>query len=122
MKSGNKVDKFEFKFKQEITFEKRCLESAKIVEKYGERIPVVIEKSDSEENLPDLEQTKYLIPTDFSFQQFLQIIRERLKLDKNTALFIFFGDNKLKQSSKNIKQIYEECKDEDGFLYCKYTS
>eukprot|EP00349_Pseudokeronopsis_sp_Brazil_P003613 CAMPEP_0202956962 /NCGR_PEP_ID=MMETSP1396-20130829/1411_1 /ASSEMBLY_ACC=CAM_ASM_000872 /TAXON_ID= /ORGANISM="Pseudokeronopsis sp., Strain Brazil" /LENGTH=55 /DNA_ID=CAMNT_0049674203 /DNA_START=1 /DNA_END=168 /DNA_ORIENTATION=- len=55
MKSNKKGEKFEFKFKDEIAFEKRCIESAKIMEKYPDRVAVIIEKSESEENLPDLE-------------------------------------------------------------------
>ncbi len=63
-----------------------------------------------------------MIPTEFQFQQFLQIIRDKMDLDKNTALFIFFKNNRIQQSSKLMNKVYEECKDEDGFLYCKYTS
>jgi len=43
-------------------------------------------------------------------------------LEKDQALTIFFSNNKLQQNEKMMSQIYEECKDEDGFLYCKYAS
>ena len=65
---------------------------------------------------------RYLIPFDFTFHQFLQVIRKRLVLEKDQALTIFFSNNKLQQNEKLMSQIYEECKDEDGFLYCKYAS
>ena len=59
---------------------------------------------------------------DFTFQQFMQVIRKRLQLNKNTSLYIFFSKNKLQQNEKLMSQVYEENKDEDGFLYCKYAS
>lgn len=65
---------------------------------------------------------RYLIPFDFTFQQFLQVIRKRLTLEKDQALTIFFANNKLQQNEKVMSLIYDECKDEDGFLYCKYAS
>ena len=65
---------------------------------------------------------RYLIPYDFTFQQFSQVIRKRLILEKEDALNIFFSNNKLQQKEKVMALIYDECKDEDGFLYCKYAS
>ena len=72
--NSGKKSNFDFKFKEEIpegitnsqltpplTFpsvDKRIQESAKILVKYAERIPVVIEKGDNELTLPDLTQTK----------------------------------------------------------------
>ena len=50
------------------------------------------------------------------------MIRKRLALPKSTSLYIFFSNNKLQQNEKVMKQIYEENRDEDGFLYCKYAS
>ncbi len=57
-------DNFKFNFKSEIPFgkskislhaisERRLLESQKIMEKYPDRIPVIIEKSLLEKNLPE---------------------------------------------------------------------
>ena len=43
---------------------------------------------------------RYLIPFDFTFQQFLQVIRKRLVLEKDQALTIFFSNNKLQQNEK----------------------
>jgi hypothetical protein len=38
--------------------EKRTTEAAKIIEKFQERIPVIIEKSSTEQKLPELDQQK----------------------------------------------------------------
>ena len=50
------ADAFEFKFKSDITLEKRQAESVKIMEKFHERIPVIIEKATTEQKLPELDQ------------------------------------------------------------------
>ena len=65
---------------------------------------------------------RYLIPTDFSFHQFIQVIRKRLNVREGVAIYIFFSKGKVHQNSKLMGQIYEANKDEDGFLYCKYAS
>jgi hypothetical protein len=39
--------------------EKRQAESVKIMEKFHERIPVIIEKATTEQKLPELDQQKY---------------------------------------------------------------
>jgi len=62
------ADAFNFAFKNDIPLgnssiyishafltEKRQAESVKIMEKFHERIPVIIEKATSEQNLPDLD-------------------------------------------------------------------
>jgi len=55
MKRNNKSEDFHFNFKEEIPFEKRVVESKKIMEKFIQRIPVIIEKAESESILGDLE-------------------------------------------------------------------
>ena len=43
---------------------------------------------------------RYLIPEDFRFQQFQQVIRNRLQLNKEQTLYIFFKNNKLYSNGK----------------------
>jgi GABA(A) receptor-associated protein len=115
-------EEFQFTFKQEIAFETRKQEAKKILTKFQGRIPVVIERSVVDTKTGELKQTKYLIPADFTFQQFIHIIRSRLGLSKAESLFVILSGNKVAQSEKSMGQVYEEHKDDDGFLYCKYSS
>ena len=43
---------------------------------------------------------RFLIPDDFSYQQFMQVIRKRLSLPKTHALYIYFSNNKLHSNGK----------------------
>ena len=108
------------KFKQENTLEDRKKETEKIMKKYDDRIPIIIERS-SRTDLPDVEKNKYLVPNNLTVGQFIfTALRNRLKLGNEQALFIFVNDN-IPPTSASLKDIYNEHKDEDGFLYMTYA-
>ena len=108
-------------FKNSHSFEKRKYESSKIMEKYSERLPVIVQKKENNSNnIPTIEKTKYLVPRDLSVGQFVYIIRKRIKLDASKALFIFIN-NSLPATSELLDNLYEKNKDEDGFLYIFYS-
>jgi GABA(A) receptor-associated protein len=119
-------------------------------EKYQDRIPVIVEKA-SGGDIPDIDKKKYLVPTDltgekiqaflpfrllnicachFSYEsltmilcavgQFVHVIRKRIKLTPEKAIFIFVN-NVLPPNPALMSTIYEEQKDEDGFLYVTYN-
>merc|ERR1712142_1336319 len=106
-------------FKVDHNFDQRCQESERIVTKYPNRIPVIVEKVQGS-NLPDIDKRKYLVPSDISCAQFMWIIRKRIDLSSDKAIFLFV-DKMVPNSSTPISQIYEDHKDEDGFLYIAYS-
>jgi GABA(A) receptor-associated protein len=108
------------KFKENNTFEKRTSESNSVMEKYKDRLPIIVQKT-IDCNLPDVDKCKYLVPRDMSMGQFIYVIRRRINLKAEEALFITVN-NSLISSSENIDMVYEKNKDEDGFLYVTYTS
>jgi GABA(A) receptor-associated protein len=108
-----------FKFKEENSFDQRLADSRKIRQKYNERIPVIVEKNPGS-NVPDIDKHKFLVPSDITVAQFLWIIRKRIELDSEKALHIYFG-NTMPQSSSTMGQLYDQLKDEDGFLYASYS-
>lgn len=107
-------------YQNEHDFETRKAESSKIRTKYPDRIPIIVEK-DARSDMTDIDKKKYLVPADLTMGQFQYVIRKRIKLDQNKALFIFIK-NKLPTTSRLVSEIYEENKDEDGFLYLMYSS
>lgn len=110
----------QFEFKKNHTFEKRQFEAAKIREKYPDRIPVICEKSPSSKDIPDIDKKKYLVPADLTAGQFLFVIRKRMRLTPEKAIFIFIN-NTLPPSGDMLSQLYKSYKDEDGFLYVRYS-
>lgn len=52
--------------------------------------------------------------------QFVYVIRKRIKLSSEKAIFIFIN-NVLPPTAALMSKIYAEHKDEDGFLYVQYS-
>lgn len=107
------------KFKDQHPYEKRSAESSRIRLKYPDRIPVIAEKSDKSD-IADIDKKKYLVPADLTMGQFVYVIRKRIKLSPDSAIFIFVN-NTLPAAGALMAQIYKEHKDEDGFLYVTYS-
>lgn len=110
------------KFKSQYSFQARVEESTRIMNKYPDRLPIICEKSIDRKNsdLPTLDKTKYLVPVDLTISQFLYVIRNRMKLPAEKAVFLFVG-NTIPSCSTPLTQIYHKYKDADGFLYITYT-
>jgi GABA(A) receptor-associated protein len=106
-------------FKKRYDFDKRREESARIRKKYPDRIPIIVEKAQGS-NIVDIDKSKYLVPSDLTIGQFVYVIRKRIKLSPEQAIFIFVN-NSLPLSAALISQVYEEHKDADNFLYFLYS-
>ncbi len=107
------------KFKEQHSFEERQAESERIRAKYPDRIPVICERADKS-NVADIDKKKYLVPADLTTGQFVYVIRKRLKLPPEQAIFLFVNGI-IPPTAALLNQIYEEHKDEDGFLYITYS-
>ncbi|KAI9094289.1 hypothetical protein K1719_026871 [Acacia pycnantha] len=106
-------------FKMEHPLERRQAESARIREKYPDRIPVIVERAEKSD-VPEIDKKKYLVPADLTVGQFVYVVRKRIKLSPENAIFIFVK-NILPPTAAMMSAIYEEYKDEDGFLYMTYS-
>lgn len=107
-------------FKVDHPIENRKNESTKILFKYPNRIPIIVEKSNNCD-LPDISKKKYLVPTEMTMSQFLYVVRKRIELEPSKSLFIMVNDH-LVPSAKSLGVIYEDDKDDDGFLYMVYSA
>tara|TARA_B110000495_G_C22837010_1_gene488196 strand:+ start:172 stop:522 length:351 start_codon:yes stop_codon:yes gene_type:complete len=106
-------------FKHNSSFDKRLQESIKITNKYPDRIPIIVEKFKTSE-LPIIDKSKYLVPKSMKVSQFYFVIRQRIKLNQNQALFMTV-DGLLLSANDTIGDVYENMKHNDGFLYMIYT-
>lgn len=107
-------------FKTKNNFEDRLSESTKIMEKYPLRVPIIVEKCNNS-LINEIDKNKYLVPSDLNMNQFVYIIRKRIKLDKSQSIFLMINDT-ICPSNTPIGVVYNDHKDNDGFLYIKYTS
>ncbi|KAJ4778547.1 Autophagy-related protein [Rhynchospora pubera] len=106
-------------FKEQHAFEKRKSEAARIREKYPDRVPVIVEKAERSD-VPDIDKKKFLVPSDLTLGQFVYVIRKRINLTAEKAIFMFV-DNILPPTATPISKLYEDKKDPDGFLYFIYS-
>jgi len=107
-------------FKQEHDFDTRKGEATRIKEKYKDRIPIIVEKS-HKSDISDIDKKKYLVPNDLTVGQFVYIIRKRIELTSEKAIFLFTENNVIPPTSSLISDIYDKYKNEDEFLYLIYA-
>jgi GABA(A) receptor-associated protein len=104
-------------FKDKHSFEKRIQESTKIIDKYPDRIPIIVQRANTD--VKEIDKEKYLVPKDLTMGQFLHVIRQRIKLDPHQSIYLFVNASMV-PSSMLISEIYENNKDKDNFLYVTY--
>ena len=95
--------------------------SAKIVEQYPDRVPVIVER-DPKARIADIDKKKFLAPADISVAKFISEIRKHIKLGRQESLFVFVANNVMPQPNATMAQIYAQYQDSDGFLYIMYSS
>jgi GABA(A) receptor-associated protein len=108
------------KFKSEYTFQQRRSESDRVTHKYPDRIPIICEKGKSTE-LEEIDKNKYLVPCDLTCGQFIYVIRKRLHLPAEKAIFIMINGI-IPSQPEHLMTIYNKYKHDDGFLYINYMS
>ena len=112
-------------FKSKYTKTDRASECTRIRTKYPDRIPIICEKSQTckDSSIPQINKCRYLVPDDLSVGQFMYVIRKRMQLAPEKAIFLFIGGKgKIVPASQLLSTLYLENKDpEDGFLYVDYS-
>lgn len=84
------------------------MESGRICQKYKDRIPVICEK-DPRSKVPNIDKQKYLVPKDITVGQFMYIIRQRIRLPPEDALYLFVNDM-IPQTASLMSTVFEEQK------------
>ena len=99
---------------------KTRIEADRIMRKYPDRLPIIVTKSRNS-TIQDIDKRKYLAPTDLTLGQFQYVIRKRLHLPPDKALFLFINGEIFCPSALLIS-VYENAHDaEDGFLHVEYS-
>lgn len=105
--------------------DKRVAEAERILAKYPDRVPVIVEKADRA-NLPDIEKKKFIVPSTMLCGEFKYTIHKQIKvsageLNSDQTIYLFVAGKTPKQGA-NMLEIYEQYKAEDGFLYITYSA
>jgi GABA(A) receptor-associated protein len=108
-------------FKTMVSFEERLNETKRIMGKHPDRLPIICERAiNASKECPYIDKRKYLVPNDLTVGQFVYVIRKRLKIPGEKALFLFINGI-IPSTSVLLSHIYDCYKDEDGYLYVTYT-
>ena len=108
-------------FKHQFGFEDRLAEAKRVLSKYPDRVPIICERSlISTHDCPVIDKRKYLVPRTYTMGEFLFVIRKRLKLPPEKAIFLFVNDI-IPSTTSVIGIVYQTYKDADGYLYMSYS-
>ena len=109
-----------------IDLEKRAGESNRILSKFPDKIPIIVESSDKE-LIKQMKKNKFLSPYDISVSHFMYSIRRQLNLNASQALFLFC-DGSLINGTSLMGKIYEDYnsknnikENSDKFLYVQVS-
>ena len=96
-------------------------EARRIRAKYPDRVPVLVGKSPSSSDAPEIDKHKFLVPMDLTLGQFQYVIRKRISLSPEKALFLFV-DGAVPPTSSLMATIYQDHRDrETEFLFITYS-
>lgn len=114
--------KEKFKFKEENSFEERIkiLKDLRKEKGNAEKLPIICEK-DPQCKIEKEIKTRYMLPKDLYFSEFIYIIRKKLNLDSSVAIFLIIDNKYSVIGNDNIELVYEKYKEEDGILYLLYS-
>ncbi|KAJ8354990.1 hypothetical protein SKAU_G00225570 [Synaphobranchus kaupii] len=107
-------------YQRSVPLEVRRAEGERVRSKHPDKIPIIVERA-ARSRAPDLDKKKYLVPSDLTVGQLSFLIRQRVSMRPEEALF-FFVNNSLPPSSSPLSAVYEEHHEEDLFLYMTYSN
>lgn len=110
-----------YEFKMQNSFEKRRMESTRLREKFPDKIPIILEKSDTSQ-LPSVDKQKYLMQREITIGQLLYIIRQKINIAHYESIFLLINNSTIPPTGASIGEIYDKLGDNDGFLYITYSS
>lgn len=108
-------------FKREHSLEDRKTASARMIAEYPNGIPIIVERAMT--NIAKLSERQYMVLGALTMSQVAHdVVRRDLSenITPEQSLFLFVNDL-IPPTTSLISQLYEEHRDEDGFLYIAYS-
>jgi|Laugresu1bdmlbsd_1035121.scaffolds.fasta_scaffold02347_2 GABA(A) receptor-associated protein len=95
-----------------------------LIQNFPDKVPIIFNPSCSKTK--KIDKQKFLVPRILSMSELIHVIRKRINLDSNEAIFIFIKDDRNKQFSPNfsmiVSEVYEKYKSKDNILYITYAN
>jgi GABA(A) receptor-associated protein len=104
-------------YRNRLAYEERCDECKRAKARRPDHYPVILERA--RPNDPLLDKDKFLLPGDITGAQLLFVVRRRMSIAPESALFLFAG-GRLLPACELVARVHERYKEDDGFLYVKY--
>lgn len=105
-------------FKDELSFEKRKEMFERINNQFPEKLPVIVEGYTGSNTPVVLRKKKYLTGPDITVGAFLAAVRKYTTVSAEQAIFLFCKNTKKMPATGTLMStLYENNKDQDGFLY-----
>ena len=109
-----------FYYQKKHGFETRKNLSAKISEKYPDRIPVIVEIHHLTNINVKLNHERFLIPASSTIMNFTQNLLKMLGTDNpHGTTFLFTEYNTIPLPQETFLELSEKYKNKDGFIYLK---
>ena len=83
----------EFKYQKAKNLQERKAEYQNVIKSNPGKIAIICEKSPNS-RIADIEKSKFLVSEDINVSQFSFMIRKKLKMDKEEALFFLVNGKK----------------------------
>lgn len=112
-------------YKMKNTFSKRLDAGTNLRKKYPDRIPIIILNNSFEDVGGDpisITKTQYLVPSDITIGQFIYILRKRITLSSESAIFLLTENNEYLNGGETCQSAYDKYKDKDLHLYLILSS
>lgn len=110
---------------KERSLEDRSRVSAKLLGRYPDRIPIIVDRPPPSftrrDTTPPIDKHKFLVPKDLTMGKFVYEVRKHIKIDSQQSIFLFVNGT-LIPNSESISRTYSRYKDMDGFLYITYAT
>lgn len=101
---------------QSAHVDKRKKEAMRIRAKYPDKVPIIVENDDQSKEKLTLKERKFLVPASLTMGAFIYVLRKRMKLPAEKALFVFVN-NQLPPTAALMALLDAQHRSEDGFLY-----
>lgn len=108
------------KFRTNVKFQDRKDMTTKMLSKYSNKVPVYVSKGTKSNNIDNFGSKKFLADKDMTVCAFINSVKNSLKVNSNTALYLMVNDKEMMVLSVNMGIVYEKYKSDDGFLYITY--